>query len=113
MRSVLTLLANRVESGIELPEDLEPLKDLEWLPAREDDEQWYEPGELYASYQNYLFESQAEFIDCPHALEQACNELFKQLGLNLVPTPNLVVKHLLQCIADGVAANNRIYAFLD
>ncbi len=90
--------------------ELEILRDLEWLPARGDTSQWHQPGSLYAPYQSYLFDSQAEVLNVPPSTNR---DLLDFLQVNTNPTPSLVVRHLLHCAERGVPVNREVYRFLN
>lgn len=92
---------------------LEPLKRMRWLPTRGKADRWYAPSELYANYQDYLFESQASILDFPKPVQQSSDELLKFLGVRASPEPTLVVKHLLHLASQGTAVNTGVYDFLN
>ena len=98
VQKTIAHLGKRVEGSVH-PSELIPLKRARWLPARGKQDRWYAPGELYATYQSYLFETQANFLDAPINVQNASQTLLQFLGVGLAPTPDLVVKHLLQCAA--------------
>ena len=88
---------------------LDPLKRIAWLPAREDTKQWHKPNSLYAPYQAYLFESQARVLNAASP-----NRPFLEfLGVQIVPTPALVVRHLLYCAEREERVNMEVYRFLN
>lgn len=91
---------------------LSPLRDTEWLPARNDREQWYLPSDLFADFQRYLFESQVDFIDVSQRVQQN-TELLKFFDINIAPETRHVVGHLLHCSAQGVAVHKEVYTFLE
>ena len=89
--------------------ELEPLKCIEWLPARGDERQWHEPDSLYAPYRPYLFESQGGVLD----ILAPNSDLLEFLGVNIEPPPDLVVRHLLHCAERDVPVNTEVYRFLN
>jgi hypothetical protein len=113
VRTILAHLAPRIATDRDLPHELNPLTELPWLPARGKTDRWYKADELFATYQSFLFETQAHFVDGPIALQNACRDLFQHIGVQITPPPTLVVKHLLQSVADGTSVNKEVYSFLD
>ncbi|MEO2035677.1 MAG: DUF3883 domain-containing protein [Planctomycetaceae bacterium] len=91
---------------------LSPLRDKEWLPARDDRKQWYQPSELFADFQRYLFESQVDFIDVSQPIQRN-TDLLKFFGINTAPETKHVVGHLLHCASEGTAVHKEIYVFLE
>ena len=93
-----------------IPSQLEALRTLQWLPAREDRNQWHQPKALHAPYQSYLFESQAAVLDVP---QSTIREFLDFLGVHINPSPGLVVQHLLYCAERDEAVNTEVYRFLN
>ena len=92
------------------------LRNLAWLPGTQrGDEQWYRPNELYLVFQQYLFETQANFLDLPRRLQERAGtvKLNDFLGIQQIPSPGLVVAHLLQCSRNGQPVNREVYRFLN
>jgi len=94
-------------------EGLEPLKNLAWLPAKGKPERWFSPKELYASYREYLFESQAIFLGVPRDIQNNIPDLLNWLGMKTEPEPSLVVKHLLCCSETNTPVNREVYTYLN
>jgi len=90
------------------------LRHLGWLPGTQTQSQWYEPQELYAIFQRYLFESQANFLVFPQNLQNqaATVKLIEFLGIQDKPTVALVVRHLLTCSHTNSEVNREVYRFL-
>ena len=108
MRKVIQHLSGRFED-LEENFNLDPLKRIAWLPARQDAKQWHRPNSLYAPYQAYLFESQAKILDAASP-----NRPFLEfLGVRIVPTPAQVVRHLLYCAEREKPVNSEVYRFLN
>jgi hypothetical protein len=112
IRLILAHLAKRV-TGADGFEELAELKLRNWIPARAKTDRWYAPKELYAAYQDYLFESQALFVDVPVGVQNAARTLFGVLGVSITPPVSLVVKHLIHCSSNQSAINNEVYRFLN
>ena len=110
--TLVTHLGNRIKADDD-PVDLKALRQLKWLPAKGRSDRWYSPGELYASYQEYLFESQANFVDVPIIVQTASRSLFVFLGLHLTPQVDLVVRHLIHCATHIVPVNAEVYRYLN
>lgn len=96
-----------------LPMQLDALKTMKWLPAKGRTDRWYRPNELYATYQEYLFDTQALFLDMPANIQNISRPLFELLGIKITPTANLVVKHLLYCAAKARQVHAEVYRFLN
>lgn len=89
------------------------LRTLAWLPARDDRKRWHRPGELYAVFQDYLFESQAEFLDLPREVQTSCGDLLSFLMVKNRPSTRQVVDHLIHCSQSGVVVNKEVYRVLN
>ena len=105
-------LGKRLTSGDDCPE-LHPLRTDRWLPARGRADRWYAAKELHATYQDYLFASQAVFVDLSANVQNISRTLFEFLGIHLTPLPNLVVKHLLHSASKQMPVNTEVYRFLN
>ena len=107
-------IVNHLSRKVLEPQDLrvlEPLKSIDWLPARGNWSHWHQPRSLYAPYQSYLFESQASILDMPPA---SLNTTFLEfLGVQITPPPQLVVRHLLYCAKYKIPVNAQVYRFLN
>ena len=112
LQKILAHLGERFALG-DIPVELNVLRTTQWLPSRGNSDRWYLPNELYATYQAYLFESQANFIDVPPSVQSASGPLFGFLGVHLAPTPDLVVRHLIHCAANQKPVNTEVYRFLN
>jgi hypothetical protein len=112
IKLILGHLAKRVtvDDGFE---ELAQLKSRNWIPARAKRDRWYAPKELYATYQDYLFESQALFVDLPAGIQNAARALLGFLGVSITPPVSLVVKHLVHCAGKQTPVNNEVYRFLN
>lgn len=86
----------------------------QWLPARGDHSRWYVPRELHATFQDYLFVSQARFLDFPRNVQNdAADKLLPMLGIATTPTPAQVVDHLLYCAERNESVNLQVYTYLN
>ena len=111
--SVLQYIGEIYRRENELSEEFESLQSLPWLPAKGNREQWFKPQELYSVFRVYLFESQATFLDVPREIQNQVADLLKWLGVNIEPTPSLVVKHLLFCSERRTPVNKEVYRYLN
>ena len=75
--------------------------------------EWKRPGELAASFRDYLFETQATFIDLPLPVQQTCAKMFEFLGVQANPTVAQVVSHLLACASGQRRMHSEVYRFLN
>jgi hypothetical protein len=112
VKVIVAHLAKRVDAQGTV-DALRLLKTKSWLPARSKSDRWYAPNELYASYQDYLFQSQAYFIDLPATVQHAASKLLEVLGVGIAPPVGLVVKHLIHCIHESTSVHNEVYRFLN
>lgn len=92
---------------------IDELRTLPWLPASGRADRWYAAGEVYAVFQDYLFETQAFFLDVPRDVQNASTGLLQILQIKLAPTPAIVVRHLLHCAEIGRPVNQEVYRFLN
>lgn len=89
------------------------LRTFAWLPARDDRQRWYRPGDLHAAFQDYLFETQGKFLDLPRDAQINCRDLLVFLLVNLNPTTALVVAHLLKCSDTNTPVNKEVFRYLN
>ena len=89
------------------------LQEIPWLLADGDTDEWYKPGDLFASFNRNLFESQANFLDVPVRVQQEAAAFLGFLGVGLAPATSQVVKHLLECVNDDRDPPEGIYNHLN
>jgi len=89
------------------------LRTIPWLPTKRDETRWYRADELFLEYRSYLFSSQARFIDLPKNSQSDYSGLLQALGVRTEPDVEMVVRHLVHCIDNGVDVNEEIYTFLN
>ncbi|MBE0669056.1 MAG: DUF3883 domain-containing protein [Anaerolineales bacterium] len=110
--SILTHLGKR-QINDEISKELRELCSMRWLPAKGKTDRWYSADELYATYQSYLFETQALFLDVPGKIQGMSASLLASLGVKDTPDTILVVKHLLHCATSGMSVHHEVYRFLN
>jgi hypothetical protein len=88
------------------------LREVAWLPARNDRGRWHKPTEVYSEFSAYLFASQARFLDLPALEQQQISEYLTYLGVRSQPEPLLVVKHLRYLVSNGLDVNTALYTYL-
>lgn len=94
----------------EVPAALRSLVTSTWLPtvgagrAR--------PKDVFAIFQQYLFESQGSHLDLPREDQQRLSRTFEWLGIQTTPTTTMVVAHLRHCAQTGTLMNDQVYRFL-
>jgi Protein NO VEIN, C-terminal len=93
--------------------ELGMLAGIKWLPARGDSTRWYGPQEVYTTFQDYLFLSQARFISVPVPVQRGAAAFMEELGVRTTPSTDQIVSHLLQCSASGDSVNQQVYAVLN
>jgi hypothetical protein len=89
------------------------LRSFEWLPACDDRQRWHRPGDLHAAFQDYLYETQAKFLDLPRDMQINCRDLLVFLLVNLNPTTAQVVAHLLKCSESNAPVNKEVFRYLN
>lgn len=72
------------------------LKRLEWLPAKDDNEDWHSPGEVFTPEKKHLFSSQAKFVDVKN--RTVARPVFRFLDLESDPSTEQIVDHLLHLV---------------
>lgn len=94
---------------------LEPLKYTSWLPGRHNQARWYKPSELFVVYRDYIFETQAEFLDFEREIQNSAGTvgLVKYLGLQDEPSPRQVVNHLIKCAQTSATLSTQVYRYLN
>lgn len=91
----------------------ETLKNKSWLPAKNDIMRWHMPRDLFAPYQDYLFETTGKFIDVPRNEIRSLAKFVDGLGIKSTPTVKLVVDHLRNRMRENLSVNIAVYTFLD
>lgn len=91
---------------------LKPLCTLPWIPAIKRQDIWFEPGKVYAIYSQFLFASQAEFVDLTIQEQNACREFFAFLDIPYQPTSHQIVNHLLACADNNDRVSGQVYTVL-
>ncbi len=92
-------------------DDLQELKTLKWLPDTEGKE-WQPPKAVYATFRQYLFSTQASFIDLPRAQERLSADFLSFLGVKAEPSLIQIVNHLISSAQRQVPINVEVYAEL-
>ena len=88
------------------------LKGHKWLPAIGSFDRWYSPEELFTYENKRLFESQASFLDVPDRIQEKLGSVLEDLGIESVPQPSQVVKHLLKCSQEDIEPAPNVYDWL-
>jgi len=86
---------------------------LAWLPAQADRANWHVPSTIYAIYQDYLFATQAHFLDFPRALQNNATEFLGFLEMPSVPTTLQIVRHLQRAVETPFDVNRQVYVVLN
>lgn len=114
-REAIAQIFNHLNNRVIAPDDqaVLRLRTMRWLPARGDHTGWHTPTELYAVYQDYLFDTQARFLDLDRSLQIRARGLIELLGIKVSPVALQVVKHLQSCAARLQPVNHEVYRFLN
>lgn len=97
-------------------DDYANLKQMAWLPSHKDTTRWYQPHQLYAVFQSYLFETQAHFLQFDRRVQDKAGGktgFINFLGIETVPLPAQVVRHLKEYSRQSVPVNQAVYRFLN
>ena len=71
------------------------------------------PTDVFTTFQQYLFSSQARFLGVPPRVQQGTSLALEWLGVKTEPPTELVVKHLLAAVPEGSAVNREVWVFLN
>lgn len=112
IRTALVYLGEKYRD-IENKSLFESLKRKKWLPAENDHATWFHPDQLYSPFQKNIFETTGKFIDLPRGEANRIAEFLNYLGVNRVPTPNLVVNHMKNMIGENTPVKQDIYDFFE
>lgn len=110
--TIISHLEKRIQDGSP-PSELQGLQNLSWLPAKGKTDRWYKSNELFAVFHDYLFESQALFLDVPRNIQNTNSKILEFLGIQKTPSTELVVKHLLHCSQKNISIHQEVYRFLN
>ena len=113
IEKIVNHIGERVRTFDELPAELRRLQQLCWLPARGFTDHWFRPSELYLVYREYIFSTQAKFVDLSQTVQQTSGQFLRLLGTHDEPAVAQVVAHLLCCAASGAPVNKQVYGFLN
>lgn len=95
VKKVINYLGDRWRDRLD---ELTDLKRLEWLPAKDDNEDWHSPGEVFTPEKKHLFSSQAKFVDVKN--RAVARPVFRFLDLESDPSTKQVVDHLLHLVEE-------------
>lgn len=114
IEAIFAYLANQWNSwSDDIHQRFFPLKEEKWLPGTKNQNLWFAPKDVYSIYQNYLFESQGNFLKIDRAIQQKGSELIKYLGIESEPSARQVVQHLLYVSEQEKPVNQQVYTFLN
>ena len=95
------------------PSQFEQLKRIAWLPGTKNPDRWFEAGQVYAIYQDYLFKSQGNFLSFPRKIQQEGSAFIEFLGIKTEPPPELAAKHLLFLSSENEKVSENFYDYLN
>jgi Domain of unknown function (DUF3883) len=111
IQQIVAHLARRWADDLNADPSLSQLRGIAWLPSTGDTSAWHKPDALYTRFREYLFSSQADFVDL--AEQTKLSEFLDYLGVKSEPAPELVVNHLLQMASANNPVNEAVYIFLN
>ncbi|MBN2034600.1 MAG: DUF3883 domain-containing protein [Deltaproteobacteria bacterium] len=111
--TILHHLGDEYRRENELSDEFDVLKSLPWLPARGKRNQWFRPKDIYDSFRDYLFESQADFLEVPRDIQGSTIGFLRWLGVKSEPETSLVIKHLLDFSEQNKPVNKEVYSYLN
>jgi hypothetical protein len=109
---VCQFLGEKYKNETEPDALIEDLRSIRWLPVKGQRAQWCQPKETFTVFREYLFATQANFLNLPLPIQQSAVAFFALIGVKTEPTPELVVKHLLNCSSEGIDVNREVYSYL-
>ncbi len=98
----------------DLRQEYAALRSMDWLPGRDSPGRWFKPGLLHATFQEYLYKTQATFLNLPQPLQQQASTvgLVRFLDIKDKPTVRQVVDNLKQCVQSKTPISEQVYRFL-
>lgn len=114
IRKVFAHLGQRFADDDQDEAAIAQLQDMAWLPGRGNRERWFKPSELHTVFLQYLFASQAVFLDVERNIQNDSATFLGLLGVESQPSSvKQVVEHLLWCSEKGKQVNNEVYRWLN
>jgi hypothetical protein len=113
VEEIVKHLGERLRTYEYLPTELQRLQQTSWLPARGATDRWFKPSEVYVTFREYLFSTQAKFLDLSQSVQRSSAQFLRLLGMRDEPTVGQVVAHLLACSTSCAAVNREVYGFLN
>ncbi|MDZ5446063.1 DUF3883 domain-containing protein [Micromonospora sp. 4G57] len=111
--AIITFLGRLVpDRRTPAPAELNPLRELAWLPARGDNT-WYRPAEVHNIFRQTLFATQGRFLAVPATLQQDGANFLHWLGVQTNPSVPQVVANLLTLVRRGAPVGRDVYAELN
>ncbi len=111
--TILDHLGETYRREDEISDDFDVLKSLPWLPAKGKRDQWFCPQDIYDTFRDYLFESQADFLEVPRDVQISATGFLRWLGVKSEPETPLVINHLLRCSGQNKPVNKEVYSYLN
>ena len=106
VRRVYDLLNREVGRGqLEQDDELKELAQFAWLPARNDDTQWYRSRDLYQASHADFVGNQAPLMRFPESTTQ----LRRFLDMPAFPPVDLIANHLLASAQENKKVDRRVY----
>jgi hypothetical protein len=95
-----------------VPPELNPLRDLAWLPA-DGEGTWYRPAEVHNVFRQHLFATQGRFLAVSTKVQQDATNFLHWLGVQTEPSASQVVAHLLTLVRQGEPVGHDVYTWLN
>jgi len=87
------------------------LIDVPCLPAKGDGKSWYSPSDLYAPYRSEGFASQVNIL--AYSANKLNRDVLPMIGIKVTPETNVVIDHLMYCIANEEEPHGFTYVILN
>jgi len=89
------------------------LKTKKWLPVVNKPGEWFAPASVYTVFQDYLFSTQANFLDISRAIQSRTSDFLGFLDIQNTPSVKQVVAHVMYTAKTLEDVNKQVYVFLN
>lgn len=108
-------LGERVDVGddAKLTTELQPLKELEWLPCEQRTDRWFPPSKLSTVFRRYLFSTTGNFLAFSYDQQDKHRTILRLMGVTTQPKPEQVLSHLRRAAEQRIEINSSVYRWLE